>query len=180
MGYRLYVYLLILIVMLFMPSTASANPDIFLSVGMHSASYGKDLRPGKYVDIHPGPGAVLIMGLKFTANLALDIKVGRTTQTEEISSSKVNNDWVEIGPVYYFLNKGNFRSYVSAGGGRYKVNTTGLDPEGTGYYVGAGFEELINEHHSAKLYFEDSRWEDDDLELEVSAFHVGLVYNYSF
>lgn len=180
MGCRWCISALVLVAMLFIPVTASAGPDILVGVGIHSASFGKDLRPGKYVDIHPGPGAVVVLGVKFNPILELDIKAGRTVQKEDISASRVNTDWLEIGPVIYFIRDGDFRPFISAGAGSYKIKTTGLDPEGAGYYAGAGFEQVISRHHSAKLYLEESLWEDEDLDLEVSGFHVGLVYNYNF
>lgn len=176
----LTIWFITLAVIIIATPTVYAGPDIYLGVGLHSASFSKDLQPGKIVSIMPGPGGALNFGFSLSSKLDLDFRLGRTSQKEEISTSRVHFDWIEAGPLWHMITKGKIRPFLSAGIGSYKVDTTGLDFKGTGYFANLGIEELLNEHHSAKLYFEGSWWKDDDYDLEVEAFHVGLLYNYSF
>lgn len=177
---KLAVWFLILPVLAITANAAHAGPHIYIGIGMHTTSFGKDLKPGKYVSIMPGPGVALNLGVNFSSKLKLDFRAGRTFQREKISKSTVNCDWIEAGPLYYLVPQRKFRPFVSAGVGSYKLETTGLDFEGTGIFASVGVEEVINIYHSAKFYLQGTSWKDDEFDLNVEALNFGVIYNYTF
>lgn len=169
----------LLAILLFSTTGAQAESPVYFGIGLHTASFGGDLRPGTWVAIMPGPGVALNIGFNMSSKLALDVRAGRTFQRERFSNSRVNYDWVEVGPILYLTGLTKIRPFVSAGVGTYKIKTTGIDLEGTGIFASAGVEDSVSENLSAKLYVQGSRWEDTDFDLEVEAFNVGLIFNFT-
>ncbi len=169
----------LLAILLFSTTGAQAESPVYFGIGLHTASFGGDLRPGTWVAIMPGPGVALNIGFNMSSKLALDARAGITFQEERVSNSRVNLEWVEFGPIIYLLGPSKIRPFLSVGIGTYRLETTGIDLEGTGYYGSIGVQESIGETLSAKLYLESSRWEDTNFDLKVEAFNVGLIFNFT-
>jgi hypothetical protein len=153
---------------------------VYFGGGFHSASFGEDLARNKYVDIRPNMGYVLNAGILFSDFLGIDFKYGYTDQREAISNTPVHLTSLETGPIIFFMPEAAYRPYVTAGIGSYEVDTTGLDLKGDGVFYGVGIQEFGSKHHTGKFYLQESRWTDDDLDADVSAFSIGAVYNYRF
>ena len=179
MNRKLPFIFLMLAILLCSANAVQADSTIYYVFGLHTASFGGDLEPGTWVSIMPGPGIALNLGFNMSSILALDVRAGRTFQKEEISNSRVNCTWVEAGPILYLLGPDKTRPFISAGVGTYKIDTTGIDLEGTGIFASVGVEESVSESLSAKLYVQGSKWEDTDLDLKVDAFNVGLIFNFT-
>lgn len=179
MSRNFLVSILLPVILLFGITAAEAESPVYLGFGLHTASFGGDLNPGKWVAIMPGPGVAFNLGVNLSSMVALDARAGITFQEERVSNSRVNLEWVEFGPIIYLLGPSKIRPFLSAGIGTYRLETTGIDLEGTGYYGSIGVQESIGETLSAKLYLEGSRWEDTNFDLKVEAFNVGLIFYFN-
>jgi len=180
MSFRILTILLAAGIALTSAAEGLAAPTLYFGIGFHSASFAEDLEPGKIVSIAPGPGAAVNLGMKLSPYVSLEARAGRTFQKEQISSSDVNLEWQEGGVFLYPTASWKTRPFLGVGVGSYDVKTTGLDFSGKGAFAALGLEEVVSEHHSGKLYVQGTRWRDDDFDLDVKGFHVGLMYSYTF